>query len=243
MARVTADESGSGAIAVVATATGQNATGVSVTADAVGVFARSTDGEALHGETRSKTVAAVAAFNLNPDSDAATFYAKKEGDKGSAAYFDGRVGISRDLFVDGDITLANVADFAEDFGVEDADRAEPGTVVVLVADDLLRISDKPYDTRVAGVVSGAGRFRPGIVLDRRSDRSGRLPIALLGKVFCKVDADLGRIDVGDMLTTSSTAGHAMRVADRHQALGAVLGKAMAPLAAGRACIPVLACLQ
>src|SRR5271165_954023 len=33
------------------------------------------------------------------------------------------------------------------------------------------------------------------------------------KVYCKVDADYASIEVGDLLTTSSTAGHAMKAED------------------------------
>jgi hypothetical protein len=35
----------------------------------------------------------------------------------------------------------------------------------------------------------------------------------VGKVYCKVDADAGPIAVGDLLTSSNTVGHAMRVSD------------------------------
>ena len=69
------------------------------------------------------------------------------------------------------------------------------------------------------------------------------PIALLGKVFCKVDAQFGPIEVGDLLTTSPTQGHAMRVADPLRAFGAVIGKALRPLAGGQGLIPILIALQ
>jgi hypothetical protein len=65
----------------------------------------------------------------------------------------------------------------------------------------------------------------------------------MGKVACKVDADHGAIAAGDLLTSSPTPGHAMRVADRQAAFGAVIGKALRPLAAGRGMIPVLVTLQ
>jgi hypothetical protein len=74
---------------------------------------------------------------------------------------------------------------------------------VLAGGDEVRLSDEPDDHRVAGVVSGAGDFRPGLVLGRRSG-SARQPLALSGKVWCKLDADRAFIHVGDLLTTSST---------------------------------------
>lgn len=104
-------------------------------------------------------------------------------------------------------------------------------------------SQEAYDKRVAGVISGAGDYKPGIVLDKRESSANRQPIALLGKVFCKVDAQFGAIEVGDMLTTSPTPGHAMKTSDPFQAFGAVIGKALRPLIEGRGLIPILIALQ
>ena len=41
---------------------------------------------------------------------------------------------------------------------------DSGTVLVISNDGKLQTSSRPYDNRVAGVVSGAGDFKPGIVL-------------------------------------------------------------------------------
>jgi hypothetical protein len=49
--------------------------------------------------------------------------------------------------------------------------------------------------------------------------------------------------VGDLLTTSATPGHAMKVADPARALGTVLGKALGSLRQGRALVPILVTLQ
>ncbi len=54
--------------------------------------------------------------------------------------------------------------------------------MVIGEDGALRPSDSAYDRKVAGVVSGAGGFRPGIVLDKRADDDDRTTIALVGKV-------------------------------------------------------------
>jgi hypothetical protein len=138
--------------------------------------------------------------------------------------------------------LAN-ADCAEDFDVVDPARAEPGTVMVLSDDGTVIACSTAYDKRVAGIVSGAGAYKPGIVLDRATQNDQRKPIALMGKVYCRVDAEYGAVSVGDLLTTSPTMGHAMRAADAGQAFGAVIGKALRPLASGRGLIPVLIALQ
>jgi hypothetical protein len=60
---------------------------------------------------------------------------------------------------------------------------------------------------------------------------------------CKVDADIAPIKVGDLLTTSSTKGHAQKVLDPAKATGTVIGKALGGLKKGKGKIPVLVTLQ
>lgn len=153
-----------------------------------------------------------------------------------AGFFEG------DVEVTGDIRLTN-ADCAEDFDMAGAVKVEPGTVMVLGNEGALSESHQAYDKRVAGVISGAGDYKPGIVLDKRQTSGNRQPIALLGKVFCKVDAQFGPIEVGDLLTTSPTPGHAMKTSDPFKAFGAVIGKALRPLKEGQSLIPILIALQ
>ena len=104
-------------------------------------------------------------------------------------------------------------------------------------------SSTAYDKRVAGVVSGAGGYRPGLILDRQPGQQGRAPLALLGKVYCKVDAGYGPIEVGDLLTTSPIRGHAMKADDPVKAFGAVIGKALKRFSGGTGLIPILIALQ
>jgi hypothetical protein len=150
--------------------------------------------------------------------------------------------VTGQLGVAGDIVLAN-ADCAEDFDVEDATLAEPGTVMVMGEGGVLVPCASEYDKRVAGVVSGAGHFKPGVVLDKRETAHARRPIALLGKVYCKATAISGPIHVGDLLTTSATPGHAMKAGDAGRAFGAVIGKALGPLEGGNGLVPILIALQ
>lgn len=142
----------------------------------------------------------------------------------------------------GDIALKN-ADCAEDFDVSQSAKVEPGTVVVIDEESRLQPSLKPYDKKVAGVISGAGNCKPGLVLDKKESQPHRLPVALVGKVYCKVDAQYSAIEVGDLLTTSPTLGHAMKADDPLKAFGAVIGKALRPLKAGQGLIPILIALQ
>jgi hypothetical protein len=115
--------------------------------------------------------------------------------------------------------------------------------MVLSSNGMLEMSSLAYDKRVAGVVSGAGDYRPGIVLDERETGAIRSPIALVGKVFCKVDAQFGAVAVGDLLTTSPTPGHAMKTDDPLRAFGTVIGKALRALEEGQGMIPILIALQ
>ena len=142
----------------------------------------------------------------------------------------------------GDILLQN-ADCAEQFDISEALAPQPGTVMVLDESGFLQTSHKPYDKRVAGVVSGIGGYRPGVLLDVRETGHTRVPLALIGKVYCLADATSGAIAVGDLLTTAPTAGHAMKASDPGKAFGAILGKALKPLHDGCGLIPVLVTLQ
>ncbi len=51
-------------------------------------------------------------------------------------------------------------------------------------------------------------------------------------MYCYVDASEHAVEVGDLLTTSGTPGYAMKALDRERAFGALLAKAMPPLAKG-----------
>jgi hypothetical protein len=212
-----------------------------VSKDGLGLAAYSTSNEAIHAET-SSNIAAIAAYNINAAGTGFALYGKKEGDEGFAGFFDGNVWVSKKLSIGDDIVLAN-ADCAEDFDIAGLAKVEPGTVMVIDSGGALRERDRAYDKRVAGVISGAGNFKPGIVLDKQESSRNRMPIALLGKVYCKVDAQYGAIEVGDLLTTSPTPGHAMRVDDPFKALGTIIGKALRPLANSQGLIPILIALQ
>lgn len=142
----------------------------------------------------------------------------------------------------GDIRLIG-ADCAEEFDVAEAEDVEPGSVLTIGADGRLRACSEPYDRRVAGVVSGAGGLQPGIVMGSWHGRPRRTPIALTGKVFCRVDANYGAVQVGDLLTTSGTLGHAMKATEASRAFGATLGKALGSLSSGTGLLPVLVALH
>lgn len=136
---------------------------------------------------------------------------------------------------------------ATDASADAASAVAPGMVVVIdpAHPGALRVAAGAYDTKVAGVVSGANGLATGIVLksEGNSLADGEHAVAMTGRVWCWVDAERGAVQPGDLLTTSPTPGHAMRAADSTRAHGAVLGKAMTPLASGRGLVLVLVNLQ
>jgi hypothetical protein len=199
----------------------------------IGVFGKSVDGEAVHGETTSASHPAVVGIQYNPNSTGAGVYGEHKGN-GPAGYFKG------DVIVTGDVVLVG-ADCAEQFEV--TGDAFPGAVMVFDDSERLLLCTEPYDRRVAGVISGANSYRPGIILNGREPAADRCPIALIGRVFCKVDASFGAIQAGDLLTTSPNPGHAMKADDSSKAFGATLGKALRPLSEGKDLIPILVALQ
>ena len=142
------------------------------------------------------------------------------------------------------LTITGGCDLAEPFPMEAGD-APKGSVVVI--DDAhpgqLKLSSEAYDTRVAGIVSGANGINPGISLQQEGVLEGGQNVALSGRVYVQADAASGAIRPGDLLTTSDTPGHAMKVTDHAKGQGAILGKAMSKLEAGRGMVLVLVTLQ
>jgi hypothetical protein len=139
----------------------------------------------------------------------------------------------------GDIKLLG-ADLAEEFA--SATPVDPGSVVVAVGPDEVAPAREACDRRVVGVASGAGDLRSALRLGAKPGED-RVAVALTGRVYCKADAGYGPIGLGDLLTTSTTEGHAMRVADHAAAAGSIVGKSLCRLDEGRGLIPVLLTLQ
>ncbi|HKQ78451.1 MAG TPA: hypothetical protein VJ810_32425 [Blastocatellia bacterium] len=146
------------------------------------------------------------------------------------------------------------ADFAENFDVSEAleigeattIRVNAGLVVSIDPTNpgKLQISEQAYDRRVAGIISGAGGVKPGMMMSQAGTLAdGQHPVALSGRVYCWVDASQGAIEPGDLLTTSATPGHAMKAVDPAKAQGAIIGKAMTGLKEGKGLVLVLVTLQ
>ena len=143
-------------------------------------------------------------------------------------------------------TQTGGADFAESVAVHGSrSQYEPGDVLVIdpEADRHLALSQGAYSTLVAGIYS----TKPGVLATPHTmdapEISSEVPLAIVGIVPCKVTAENGAIARGDLLVTSSQPGYAMRGSDRRRMLGAVVGKALEPLATGMGVIQVLVTLQ
>jgi len=210
---------------------GQGVSGESV--GGVGVYGKSASFEGIHGETTSPTFAAVAGINLGAGPGV---YGRSDSG-GYGGFFIGKVRV-------GILEIAGGADLAEPFPVK-GEAIEKGSVVVI--DDEhpghLKCSTRAYDTRVAGIVSGANGINPGIALHQEGAFEGGQNVALSGRVYVQADASSSSIKPGDLLTTSNTPGHAMKVTDHAKAQGAIIGKAMSALKEGKGMVLVLVTLQ
>ena len=162
----------------------------------------------------------------------------------------GKIHLANSLAVNGTtttkiLTVTGGADIAEPFPVSEHETIMAGAVVVIDEHNpgQLKLCRKSYDTRVAGVASGAGGLNPGLTLQAEGRFAGGLKLALSGRVYTLATAAYGPIKPGDLLTTSDVAGHAMKARDKDLACGAIIGKALSPLDAGQGLILVLVNLQ
>lgn len=125
----------------------------------------------------------------------------------------------------------NVSEWVEEGNVVEIDPEHPG---------FFRKASCPYSTKVVGIISTS----PGVILGNTFNASAekwednRPMLALAGRVPVKVTTENGPIQIGDLLVSSSTPGHAMRSPDREACIGAVIGKAMEALGEGTGVIMV-----
>lgn len=152
---------------------------------------------------------------------------------------------TRRFHIDNDGVYTAGSDFAEALPGRGGKACyEPGDVLVLSEAEpgTIELSQQPYDHRVVGVHS----TRPAVLgADKGGEsrvNSEELPVAILGIVPTKVSAEKGPILPGDLLTTSSTSGRAMK-AMVPAPQGTLLGKALEPLAEGTGVIRVLVTLR
>jgi len=123
--------------------------------------------------------------------------------------------------------------FADDFVSGAADIAEWVAVSSPVElGDVLEFDPSHAETyrrsseRCSSLVAGVVSTEPGVVLGSDLVASERAVLALSGIVPVKVSNEGGPIEVGDLLVTSSTPGHAMRWSGSAHCPCSLVGKAM-----------------
>jgi len=160
---------------------------------------------------------------------------------GSDADPDFRVTKNGTAYADGG--WRGAADFAELIELDgNVASCEPGDVLVISNDKdrAVTLSTQPYSTTVIGVYS----TKPGFVgsthpMEDKCDNE--IPVAITGLVPCKVSAENGPVKRGELLTSSSTPGHAMRATEHR--VGTILGKALGSLDSGTGVVDILVTLQ
>jgi hypothetical protein len=216
--------------------------------------------KSINGLKDAVTLAAGANVSIAPNGNTLTIASTGGGAgpwslNGSTAYYTGgNVGIGTTtpvakLDVAGTtrtcvLTIVGGCDLAEPFPIKH-DEIPKGSVVVIDDEHAGRLmqSERAYDTRVAGIVSGANGVNPGITLQQEGLLDRGQNVALSGRVYVLADASQGPIKPGDLLTTSDLPGHAMKASDRDRAQGAILGKAMSALVDGQGMVLALVTLQ
>lgn len=145
------------------------------------------------------------------------------------------------------LEITGGSDLSEQFDLSPSSaKTEPGMVVCIdpANPGRLTVCSASYDRTVAGVISGAGGVRPGMIMGQKDTvANGEHPVALTGRVYVWADASSAPIQPGDLLTTSDMPGHATKVTDRAIAQGAIIGKAMSGLAEETGLVLVLVSLQ
>lgn len=116
----------------------------------------------------------------------------------------------------GSTLQATYADLAEWYTSDK--KYDPGTVVVFGGLLETTVTNQLSDTRVAGVVT----TNPAYTMNKElANNSLSVCIALQGRVPCRV---VGRVQKGDLLTTSASPGCAIRATN--PVLGSIIGKAL-----------------
>jgi hypothetical protein len=199
----------------------------------------STSGRGVIGEAtcESGNTYGMIGYSASPDGYAGFFRNTSSGvglavqtDSGAGDIFEARstfdevvfrVARNGNVYADGTF-IPGGADYAELLPASAG--LQPGDVLVIGADGKLSRSTTPAQTSVVGVYSTqpgflAGASEDGVVSDEQ------VPLAVMGVVPVKVTAENGPIQPGDLLTSSSTPGYAMR-AGMDSPPGTVIGKAL-----------------
>jgi hypothetical protein len=198
------------------------------------VYARndSTTGYAVYAWANAGSGTNYGVYSMVDSASAYLFYGVGQADGGDVDFY---VDADGDVRADG--TFASpAADFAELLPSDGVDAdLEPGDVVALSPEaGKVQRAGRPNDPLVVGVYSTKPAFLGGAPESEEvAEANPPLPVALVGRVPVKVTTENGVIRIGDLLTSSSTPGHAMRARPIGELggrpvyeQGTLLGKAM-----------------
>jgi len=236
-------------------------TALRVTDESIGPFVEMIKFNALTAPTAQDDILSIEAPTGSPD-DFQFVECERTGDIEIRLHGNGNI------TADGTITGGG-ADLAEMVAVSSgAMSVAPGDVMVIDPRNprALTRSSAPRSTLVAGIYSTTPGFLASphdwdqVAIERGlatksadndetsipsigdiASAIGEIPLAVVGIVPCRVSAENGAINPGDLLVTAATAGHAMR--DDNPKAGTILGKALGRLASGTGTIDVLVTLQ
>ena len=187
------------------------------------------------------------AYLLGGVNDGGALYLRNGSGSSTIELYGDYLGTGDGRIVTEELQITGGSDLSEQFDISSASNPlQPGMVVSIDAErpGKLVVSQEAYDTKVAGIISGARGIKPGMMMGQKgTPADGFYPVALTGRVYCRADASKVPIQPGDLLTTSDTPGYAMKVTDYSQAQGAILGKAMTSLETGKGLVLVLVSLQ
>ena len=199
-------------------------------------YLRIRDGDGLRRVSLDGSKVSPSLNVYNASDERIVFIGKWSNAETGGAFFTNKSGerrVSLGVHDDGDgyvrVNGTIVHDYAEILELATRDGVRPGSVVSYdAAAGGIVAASVANARRVVGVISGAGGFRPGMVIGSRSDESRDLPVSMSGVVYVRVSSEAGEIFPGDLLIPSSVAGVGMRASDPNSAAGMVFGKALEP---------------
>ncbi|MBI1936438.1 hypothetical protein HYS31_08475 [Candidatus Woesearchaeota archaeon] len=132
----------------------------------------------------------------------------------------------------GSATCNNFVDIAELFPASEAVDSGDVVVVDFINKGKVRKSQKEYEKAVVGIVS----TQPAIVIEggriiamgnfKGQNNTLKPAVALAGRVPVKASEENGRIMAGDLLTTSSKKGYAMKCNNEIKCINSIVGIAL-----------------
>jgi hypothetical protein len=156
---------------------------------------------------------------------------------GDALLVNGKTVINGEIFLNNRENKFSSGSIVEMFEIDDEEFISSGDLLVVseAGNSVLSHSRSEYDSRVIGVVAG----NPALIINNTGKEEKLYPVALTGKVMCKVDARNRPVAPGDLIVTSNTPGCGMAGdIDSFNKVGSVIGKALDGLSEGIGVIPL-----